>query len=220
VNLESEANPLPIWDLENDRFKNTWKWNTDMNKTQQDKGNGSDYKTFALRADGEMLNIVEYQKDDNSSTQGIFWIDKPTKIFMGIIKKPDARSSRDHHFLFGGVPTSAEARSEFMKIGNNGLVFTGAFIGQVDSGLFLAFWAGSDTVQFRLKFNNLPSDTKQKIFLAIDPYNKLEMKYEYSDYMPFIGIEDEGLIKAHLFPPPIKNIAYNSATYHERPNAE
>lgn len=191
-----------------------------MNKTQQDKGNGSRYITFALRADGEMLNIVEYQKDDNSSTQGIFWIDKPTKIFMGIIKKPDARSSRDHHFLFGGVPTTAEARSEFMKIGNNGLVFTGAFIGQVDSGLFLAFWAGSDTVQFRLKFNNLPSDTKQKIFLAIDPYNKLEMKYEYSDYMPFIGIEDEGLIKAHLFPPPIKNIAYNSATYHERPNAE
>lgn len=69
----------------------------------------------------------------------------------------------------------------------NSQLFKGIFIGMIDGGHFVGAWAGNSSIVIELIFKNVD---KKLRFSVSDPYNKLNMRFEYSDWMPIVGFQD------------------------------
>jgi len=136
--------------------------------------------------------------DSNVSTHLYFSIDKLLDGVMGILKKPNSTSSRDHYFLFGA---KVKARV-FTKYGKkldkdfernnqswNHQAITGMFVSPDGNGDFKMAYAGNSSVLMQLNFHNKGIDKLK--WLIFDHYNILMMKHEYHSKIPFFGIQTE-----------------------------
>jgi hypothetical protein len=133
-----------------------------------------------------------------------------------VLKKPDSISLRDHYFMMGvkdgGSPIGDKNYSELFQ---NSHTIVGVFFGETTQGRFIASWAGHYQISLNLIFSD-NSATKTQKYLIIDVYNKLRMKFEYSEHIPFIGFANLDNFQAQIFPPKVLTKTRNSLRHPKR----
>jgi len=158
------------------------------------------------------LAAIPSDKDKNGEvikeddTKLIFWYQHPIEAFVGVIKKTNAISNRDHYFLWGAKKNRSSLGYQEHLDRQNPVLY-GVVIGQVSHGHFYAFYAGNSSIMFRLEIFGRTKTLKS--FLIIDIYDKLMMKFEYASSMPLIGFMDGPKLVAKIFPPKAITTAMN-----------
>merc|ERR1712194_818382 len=162
-----------------------------------------------------MGTAIPSDKDENGEvikeldTKLHAWYSNKNEGFIGVIVKSDAVTNQDHYFLWG-TKRSVSSLNYQHSMNRNNPVLYGVIVGKTAHGNFYAFYAGNNSILFKLELYG--REKRIKTFLVIDQYDELMMRYEFSQEIPFIGIKKGAKIVSTMFPPKATKFAKNEVS--------